>query len=155
MSRTGWKQVERDAAALIGAKRHWANSGERVDADSPLFAQQAKNPKEMPLAELERLVEEMTLLGIDSGRIPMVVVKRSAGRPTPTLVVLPAEAWLIVRLLAGLDKPGLKAADGEAIAARYAKLSFGGLMRDYLHELPGARRRVAAYVEKSKRRGKR
>src|SRR3990172_12040069 len=121
MSRTGWKQVERDAAALIGAKRHWANSGERVDADSPLFAQQAKNPKEMSLAELERLVEEMTLLGIDSGRIPMVVVKRSAGRPTPVLVVLPAEAWRLLPPLPTLHKPHLTAADGEAIAARYSK----------------------------------
>src|SRR3989304_1628117 len=71
MSRTGWKQIERNAAALIGAKRHWANAGEREDADSPYFAAQVKNTKQLPLEHLTCLVEEMTMRGIDAGKIPI------------------------------------------------------------------------------------
>lgn len=92
MSRTNWKQVERDAAACIGAERCWANQGGREDAVSPFFASQVKNPKELSLAELTRLVNEMTVRAADSGRLPLVFVKASLGSgcPTPLLVVLPA-----------------------------------------------------------------
>ncbi len=155
MSKTGWKQVERDAAALIGARRCWANAGEREDANSPLFAQQVKNPARMSLSELGLLVEEMTVRGIDAGKIPMVVVKQSARRPTQTLVVLPAEAWLLVCDIANLDvAAGLDEEYKEWLAASRAKPNFGGYVREFLRELPGMRRRVEAYVERSKARGK-
>ena len=145
MSRTGWKQVEREASALLGATRHWANAGEREDPDSPHFAGQVKNPQRLSLAELERLVEEMTIRGIDAGKVPVVLVKRSAGagRPTPMLVVLPAGAWRIVseRFMGDLEE--MTAAD------------LAALVRERVVEAHGMRRRVAAYVAKSKARGRR
>ena len=137
MSRTGWKQVERDFAAAIGAKRCWANSGEREDTDSPLFAAQVKNPKAMSLAEITRLVEEMTVRGIDSGKLPVVGVKLSARRPTPLLAVVPVEVLKMLVIRAELE-PVVKA---------FAALE--------LRDLPGMRERVAAYVRKSKKRVRR
>ena len=138
VSKTGWKQVEREAAALIGARRCWSNAGGREDADSAWFAQQVKNPARMSLAEVERLVEEMTVRGIDAGKIPMVVLKRAARRPTQMLVVLPAEAWALVW---SMVPPRLT--------------TFPQTVRTYLRELPGMRKRVAAYVAASKARGRR
>lgn len=143
MSRTGWKQIERDAAALFGAKRFWANAGEREDADSKQFAIQVKNPKSLSLAELTRLVEEMMIRGIDHGKIPVVIVKQSARRPTPTLVVLPAAAW---RLLWDMFS---------AIVAGLAPNTLEELVRGNIRETPGMRKRVGAYVEKSKKRSRR
>jgi|SRR3990167_2598000 len=145
MSRTGWKQVERNAAALIGAKRHWANAGEREDADSPYFAAQVKNTKQLPLDQLTCLVEEMIVLGINTGRIPIVFVKQSARRPTPLLVVLPADAWFLLWKTFGLE---------DAVTT----LSLDGLqqvVREIIKTSPGLRKRVAAFVEKSKKRGRR
>lgn len=150
MSRTGWKQCERDAAAVLGCRRFWANAGERADADSPIFACQVKNPKRLSLAELERLVEEMTVLGLDSNRLPVVAVKRSggSGRPTPMLFVVPGDAFVLLR---ELYEAWGSAPVGEAVAVRPSKST----MRDYLRELPGMRERVAEYVKKSKKRAQR
>lgn len=144
MSRTGWKQIERDAAALINAKRHWANIGEREDAASDRFAMQVKNPKTLSLAELTRLIEEMTIRGIDHGKIPIVVVKQSARRPTPLLVVLPAAAWTL------LWDRGLS-----TVVMDPSPNAFGDLVRQDIRETPGLRKRVAEFVEKSKRRSRR
>ena len=67
-----------------------------MDVDSPHFVVQVKNPAKMSLAELERLVDEMTVKGVDEGKVPLVEVKRSAGRPTPLMVLMPAEAFSLV-----------------------------------------------------------
>ena len=145
MARTTWKQVEREAAELIGAKRHWANAGEREDADSPHFACQVKNPKRLALPELERLVDEMTLRGVDHGKVPVVMVKRSAGAGVPTqmLVVLPAGAWKMVSALFVEWVTGVP--NSEHLAT---------MVREHLKELPGMRKRVEEYVAKSKARGR-
>lgn len=140
MSRTGWKQVERDAAALIDGARHWANAGEREDIDSAWFAAQVKNPKRLALNELTLLVEEMTVRGMDEGKIPIVFVKQSAHRPTPMLVVLPATAWAV------LWNIGLRAVVNSSTPV---------LRRGTSNDNPQLRRRVAKFVERSKKRGRR
>lgn len=143
MSKTGWKQIERDAAVLVGAKRFWANAGQRTDVESPWFAVQVKNPKVMALAELERLVDEMTLIGADEGKIPLVVVKRSAKRPTPLMVLMPAEAFKgLVDQLWVSDMPPLLVSE---IAMS---------MKTLLKVRPGMRVQVAEYVAKSKARSR-
>ena len=146
MARTTWKGVERDAAALVGAKRFWANAGSRLDVDSPHFAVQVKNPKTMALAELERLLDEMTLIGLDEGKIPLVVIKRSAKRPTPLMVLMTAEAFDFMRttLIVQLDADGY--GDGFTKWCKTAVTK--------LKERPGMRAQVAEYVTKSKSRGK-
>jgi len=98
MSRTNWKQIERMAALCVDGKRFWANAGERQDIENPYFACQVKNPKKLPLSVLTELVEEMWVAGAPAGKLPMVLVKWSAGggRDTPLLVVLPQTAWMLL-----------------------------------------------------------
>lgn len=146
MSKTGWKQVERDAASAIGATRFWANAGEREDIDSPYFSAQVKNKKSLSLSELTLLVEEMTVRGVDQGKIPIVFVKQSCHRPTPLLVILPLGAWRIIadKFLAFLvlEEKG----KGREAVARAVK--------EYVCVLPGQRKRVERFVEKSKKRAR-
>lgn len=158
MSRSGWKAVERDAAELFGGRRCWANSGGRTDVEGepgkPFhFAVQVKNPKRMSLAELERLVDEMTLVGIDEGKVPAVYVKRSARAPTQPLVLVPACAFKILHdafrarlALLAPSEPGGPAPDLRDVVRGWARAN--------LCEYPGMRRRVADYVEKSKARAR-
>ncbi len=145
MSRTGWKQVERDVAEVLGCKRFWANAGERVDADSPIFSCQVKNVKTLSLARLEALVEEMLVDGHKTNRLPVVAVKRSAGsaRQTPALFVVPGSAFLLLRELYA------------AWPRLHVVLTAHHSVREYLALPKGCEARVAAFVEKSKQRARR
>lgn len=79
-----WKAEERVAARLIGGGRYPANSGGRIDAESPQIVAQVKHVKRLSLAELEALAVEMATLGAKRGKVGVVLVKRRAGRGTPT-----------------------------------------------------------------------
>ena len=142
MSKTGWKQVERDAADVLGAKRHWANAGERVDVDSPHWAAQVKNRRSLSLEELGMLVDEMTVAAIDAAKLPVVLVKQSCGRPTQLLAVVPASVLRALRVQ--FIEPALRE-NPDMVRA---------LAGAYLKELPGMRERVGRYVAKSKARGR-
>ncbi len=85
-----WKREERHAATLIGGSRFGANTGGRIDAESPQIVAQVKHVKRLSLAELEALAVEMATLGAKRGKVGVVVVKRRAGRgtATPRLVVM-------------------------------------------------------------------
>ncbi len=85
-----WKGEERQAATLIGGTRFAANTGGRIDAESPQIVAQVKHVKRLSLAELEALAVEMATLGAKRGKVGVVVVKRRAGRGMPTnrLVVM-------------------------------------------------------------------
>ena len=150
MSRTGWKAIERAAADLVGAKRFWSNAGQRLDVDSPWACIQVKNPKVMALAELERLLDEMTVIGIDEGLIPLVVVKRSVKRPTPLMVLMPAEAFKA--LVDAIREAPRGLADGEIPPLDLGDIAAS--MKTVLKDRPGMRAQVAEYVAKSKARGK-
>lgn len=95
MSRTNWKQIERDAAALCRGIRYPANMGGRIDVLSAHFVAQVKNPKVMSLAALEALAEEMEAAGHQQERFGVVIVKRSAGSgvKTPMLVVMTGDVF--------------------------------------------------------------
>lgn len=90
-----WKAAERDAAALIGGRRHPANTGGPVDAESSWAVAQCKHVRRLALAELERLAVEANRQGAQRRKVGLVVVKRRAGRgvPTPTLVVMTSAAF--------------------------------------------------------------
>lgn len=98
MSRTNWKQVEREAAALFGTRRFPANMGGRLDLGNgeSWFLGQVKNPQRLSLAEVEALALEMESAGFQAGRVGVLVVKRSAGSglSTPRLIVMTETAWL-------------------------------------------------------------
>ena len=111
-----------------------------MDVDSPHFAVQVKNRRSLSLAELSDLVDEMTVEGIDKGKIPAVVVKYSCGRPTPLLVVMPAEAFSLI--LSGEWSDPHEGIKREVVRQR-------------LKELPGMRKRVAEFVKKSMAKGRR
>lgn len=95
MSRTGWKQAERAAAALFGATRFPANMGGRLDFDGPRFCGQVKNVRTISLAAIERLALEMQACGESSNKAGVLVIKRSAGRglATPQLVIMTEDVW--------------------------------------------------------------
>ena len=93
-----WKQLERDAAALFGGKRHWANSGERLDFESSTAIGQVKLVRRLSLDALTTLAEEMAREALPKQKAGVVVVKvrRGKGRKSPMLVVCTAEVWAAV-----------------------------------------------------------
>ncbi len=95
MSRHGWKQVERDAAAACGATRFPANMGGRLDFAGDTFIGQCKSVRTLSLAAMEKLAGEMADVGFQRQRIGVLCVKRSAGAgvKTPMLYVLTDDAW--------------------------------------------------------------
>jgi len=96
MADKAWKATERDVARLLGGSRYPANSGGRVDVESPTLVVQVKHVQRMSLAQLELLAVEMEQIGAEKGKIGLVVVKRRAGRghPTKALVILTEAAFL-------------------------------------------------------------
>ncbi len=95
MSRTNWKQCERDAAALIGGVRFPANTGNAFDCESERFLAQVKNRRVLSLTELETLALSMEELAGNKGKLGLVMVKRSAGSgiKTPWLVCMTGSIW--------------------------------------------------------------
>lgn len=63
MSDKPWKQFERDMAKLIGGTRFWANSGESIDVEGPVFLGQCKHVKSMSLNAIAQLAEDVALEG--------------------------------------------------------------------------------------------
>lgn len=90
MSRTNWKQREREAAALIGGMRYTANQGGDVDCESGGYCVQVKERKTLSLAKLEALAQHIERVATQRNKAGLVMVKRSAGRgtPTPFLIVM-------------------------------------------------------------------
>lgn len=85
-----WKAHERRAAKLIGGSRYPANQGGPIDCESSWAVVQCKEVKVLAFPELERLALEAERQGIQKSKIGLCVIKRRAGRgtPTPTLVVM-------------------------------------------------------------------
>lgn len=92
MSRTKWKQRERDAARIIGGRRYTANQGGLVDCESDAYCVQVKERRTLSLAALEGLAVEIERVAQSrpTPKLGMVMVKRSAGRgrETPWLIVM-------------------------------------------------------------------
>jgi hypothetical protein len=90
-----WKQAERDAATIIGGRRHWSNSGHEVDVESAGVICQVKHRRVCSLAELERLAQEAERQGTQRNKVGLVLAKRRAGRgiETPWLVVMTAASY--------------------------------------------------------------
>jgi hypothetical protein len=63
------KAEERSVARLLGGQRHWANSGRRVDVESPGYVCQVKHRRGCSLAELERLAVELEQLSEQQGKV--------------------------------------------------------------------------------------
>jgi hypothetical protein len=85
-----WKKAERRAAAIIGGRRHWANSGQKIDCESESYCVQVKEVARMGLAELEALALESERQGSQRHKLGLVIVKRRGGRgvETPQLIVM-------------------------------------------------------------------
>jgi len=91
-----WKKLERWAGTMLGGARHWANSGEAVDAEGPLFTAQCKLVRELSLGNLTALAAQAEAEGRARGKIGVVVAKQSGrrgGKRTPAIFVLHEDAW--------------------------------------------------------------
>jgi len=107
MSDKPWKQFERDMGRLLGGTRFWANSGESVDCEGPVFLAQCKHVKSMSLNALAELAEQAEYDGkkrtklvkglevVDDPRIGVVGIKTRPGRgkKSTTLVVMTANVF--------------------------------------------------------------
>ncbi len=91
-----WKQLEREVARLLGGRRYAADSGGRVDVESPTVVAQVKHVQRLSLAQLEALAVEMAALGEEQGKLGLVTVKRRAGKGihTERLVVMTEGVWV-------------------------------------------------------------
>ena len=99
MSKTGWKQHERESAELIDGRRFPANMGDRVDIESDWAVGQCKEVKSLSLVALSALAVEMHEIGAAKSKVGVVIVKASlgSGRKSPRLVVLHEDAWRVIR----------------------------------------------------------
>ena len=90
-----WKQMERQAAKMIGGARYWANAGQDIDVESAAFVAQVKHVQTCSLAQLERLAVEAERQGVQKLKIGLVITKRRAGRgiKTTPLVVMTEAAF--------------------------------------------------------------
>ncbi len=95
MADKAWKHEERRVAHFLGGRRYAANSGGRVDVESPTVVAQVKHVQRLSLAQLEALAVEMERIGEERGKVGIMVVKRRAGRgtATPRLVVMTEGVW--------------------------------------------------------------
>ena len=95
MPDAAWKGLERQAAALFGGRRKWANAGERLDFEAPGAIGQCKLVKRLSLESLSQLAEEMEREALPQQKAGVVVVKvrRGRGRPSPLLVVCTEAVW--------------------------------------------------------------
>ncbi len=95
MSRTHWKHLERDAAALFGGKRFPANTGGEADFETDRFIGQVKNRKNLSHAELSRLCERIAEIGFSRGKLGVLITKCSAGRGNERPIIISAteEVW--------------------------------------------------------------
>lgn len=95
MSDQPFKAFEREVAALLGGRRFWANSGERLDVESPSAIAQCKLVKRLSLADLTALAEEVERAAAPQFKAGIVAVKlrRGAGRKSPVLLVVTADTW--------------------------------------------------------------
>ena len=97
-----WKQLEREAAQLINGRRHPASSGGPVDAESDTLVCQVKHRRTMSLQQIEAEALAIEKEAQRRGKVGgILVLKRRAGRgtPTPLLVCMTEAVWkkLIVR----------------------------------------------------------
>ena len=69
-----WKATEREVARHLGSSRYPANSGGRVDVESPTLVVQVKHVQRMSLVQLETLAVEMEEIGKERGKVGVVPV---------------------------------------------------------------------------------
>lgn len=93
MSRTAWKLRERQAAQIIGGHRHAANTGGDVDVESPGYVCQVKERKRLSLTAVEELALHIERVATQRNKAGLLIVKRSARKPTPFLVVMTAATF--------------------------------------------------------------
>lgn len=108
MSDKPWKRFEREAAALFGLTRCWANSGEDLDfpdkeeQDKATAVGQCKEVSKLSLSALTDLAEHVGQRASEWDELPFtqdkigvvcVKVRRGRGRPSQPLVVMTFEQF--------------------------------------------------------------
>jgi len=104
MGDKAWKAFERDVANLIGGRRFWANSGERLDCESDSYIAQCKLVRVLSLEALTKLAEEVEREAAAKFKAGVVAIKvrRGSGRKSPMLLVVTEDTW---RRMNGTAKP--------------------------------------------------
>jgi len=97
MSDKPWKQFERWVAERLGGRRFWANSGETIDTEGPIFVAQCKLVRQLSLEQLTALAMTAHEQGKKKDKVGIVIVKLSGHRGNlrrPALFVLHEDAWM-------------------------------------------------------------
>jgi hypothetical protein len=74
-----WKQFEREMGKLLEGTRFWANSGESVDCEGPIFLAQCKHVKSMSLNTICDLAEQAEFDG--KNRVSDMLVQNGYEEP--------------------------------------------------------------------------
>lgn len=98
MADKAWKQFEREMASLIGGCRFWANSGESLDCEGPVFVAQCKHVKSMSLNKIAELAVSIKDDGVRKQRLGVVGLKTKPGRGKPSTTVVVMEASVFKEL---------------------------------------------------------
>ena len=85
---------EREVARLMGATRHWADTGGPEDCSHPLFALQVKGGKTVTTGPLREGVASATLAAEGTGKVPVCVLVDRRGTRLQRYAVIPLEAFI-------------------------------------------------------------
>ena len=83
MSSAAWKQIERTVALLVGGERTW-NSPEHIDVEVEGYAIEVKNVTAPSISQVEGWLRHNRPKAESKGLKSALVVKRRAGKGTPT-----------------------------------------------------------------------
>ena len=86
-------QDEKDVAKILGAKRHWANSGGPEDLEHDRFAIQVKGGLRVINDTIRNGLSAATAAAGDSGKLPILVCVDRAGTRLKRYVIIELGTW--------------------------------------------------------------
>lgn len=86
-------QDEKDVAKILGAKRHWANSGGPEDLEHDRFAIQVKGGLRVVNDTVRNGLSSAEAAAGSTGKLPILVVVDRAGTRINRYVVIRLETW--------------------------------------------------------------
>ena len=99
-------QDEKDVARILGAKRHWANSGGPEDLLHDRFAIQVKGGLRVINDTIRNGLSAATVAAGSTGKLPLLVVVDRAGTRLKRYVVIDLMTWASWEGISGEESDG-------------------------------------------------